>query len=80
MSLDNATKSFKARSPQEIRTELKKHGISITCWAKRRGFSPGLVYQVLAGRLKCKHGDAHRVAVALGLKEGVISTVDDLPF
>ena len=31
-----------------------------------------LVYAVLAGRKKCYRGDSHKVAVLLGLKDGVI--------
>jgi len=47
-----------------------------------RGFSPALVHQVLAGRLKCERGKAHDVAVALGLKDGMVGSdsIDSLPF
>lgn len=44
------------------------------------GYSPGLVYQVLAGRLRCVRGQAHQVAVVLGLKHGSIESIGELPF
>ncbi len=33
---------------------------------------PATTYQVLAGRKKGRRGEAHKVAVLLGMKEGVI--------
>jgi gp16 family phage-associated protein len=45
-------------------------GISVAEWARTRGFSTGLVYQVLEGNRKCMRGQSHRIAVALGLKRG----------
>ena len=68
------------RSPEEVRRELAIRGISVSDWARQMGFSPNLVYQVLAGRLRCVRGQAHRVAVALGLKAGLLGDVNDLPF
>lgn len=46
-------------------------GISVAEWARVRGFSTGLVYQVLEGNRKCMRGQSHRIALALGLKQGV---------
>jgi len=47
-------------------------GISIAEWARAEGFSTALVYQVIEGKRQCVRGQSHRIAVALGLKEGVI--------
>ena len=47
-------------------------GQSITSWAQTHGVNPATVYEVLAGRKKCLRGDAHKVAVKLGIKSGVI--------
>lgn len=33
---------------------------------------PATTYQVLAGRKKGRRGEAHKVAVLLGMKEGII--------
>lgn len=64
------------RTPEEARAEFKRMGVSVTAWALANGFSTNLVFEVLAGRKKCIRGQAHKVAVKLGLKEGLIC--DDL--
>ena len=47
---------------------------------KGDGYSPGIGQQVLAGRLRRVRGQAHQVAVVLGLKAGEIGDISDLPF
>lgn len=64
------------RTPTEIRAEFKHKGISIAQWATANGYSTNLVFEVLAGRKKAVRGQSHKIAVALGLKEGEI--VDDV--
>lgn len=68
------------KSAEEVRKELAEFGITVSAWARARGFSPGLVHQVLSGRLRCKSGQSHDVAVLLGLKPGRVGSVDDLSF
>lgn len=53
-------------------------GTSVSEWARVRGFSAVLVYQVLDGRRKCMRGQSHQIAVALGLKQGLIMGMDEL--
>lgn len=53
-------------------------GTSVAEWARVRGFSAGLVYQVLEGRRKCMRGQSHQIAVALGLKEGMVLGIEEL--
>lgn len=53
-------------------------GTSVAEWARVRGFSAGLVYQVLEGRRKCMRGQSHQIAVALGLKHGETLGLDEL--
>lgn len=53
-------------------------GISVAEWARVQGFSTGLVYQVLEGRRKCLRGQSHRIAVALGLKQGKTMDLEEL--
>lgn len=65
---------MKLRTPAEARAELKTKGISITQWAIANQFSPNLVFEVLGGRKKCVRGQAHEIAIKLGIKEGVICT------
>lgn len=55
-----------------IRAEFQRKGVSISAWALANGFSPNLVFEVLAGRKKGDRGQSHKIAVALGLKEGEI--------
>lgn len=68
------------RTKEEVLQEFKARGISISAWSRSRGFSAQLVYQVLAGHKRAIRGQSHQIAVALGLKDGIIANVDDLPF
>jgi gp16 family phage-associated protein len=43
-------------------------GERISEWALTHGFSTAMVYSVLNGRSQGRHGQAHLIAVALGLK------------
>jgi gp16 family phage-associated protein len=51
-----------------VRQMFTDQGITISEWAQRNGFRREDVYAVLSGRLKGKHGQSHKIAVALGLK------------
>lgn len=67
---------LKTRS--QVRKEFARKGWSISGWAKQHHYSPNLVIAILADdevnpRLKCLRGDAHNIAVQLGLKEGEVS-------
>lgn len=62
------------RTPAEAREALNATGISITQWSIANKFSPNLVFEVLGGRKKCIRGQAHEIAVKLGIKDGVIVT------
>ena len=59
---------FTVRTPIEARQWFFDHGISITEWARSRGFSREVVYALLAGRTRGTRGEAHHAAVALRLK------------
>lgn len=56
-----------------MRAEFDRKGISISKWAKAHGVDRSTTYQVLRGEKKGRRGEAHRVAVLLGIKEGVIA-------
>ena len=62
------------RTPDEVRAELARNGLSIRQWAAAHNVSPGLVYDLLSlnPRRKCIRGQSHRVAVLLGLKRGAL--------
>ena len=65
---------MKLRTAAEARADLQAKGISITQWSIANKFSPNLVFEVLGGRKKCVRGQAHEIAVKLGLKDGEICT------
>lgn len=45
-----------------------QRGESVAEWARKRGFRPNAVYQVLHAHALPSRGNAHHIAVALGLK------------
>lgn len=53
---------------ETVKAGFRARGETIRAWSKARGFSAGLVYAVLGGRVIGSHGESHRIAVALGLK------------
>lgn len=67
-----------SKSPEEVRLAFLDRGLSVSGWAKRHGFTPALVYRVLSGKQKPMRGESHRIAVALGIKEGLNESYDQL--
>jgi len=65
---------------QKVRDEFLSRGVSIAEWARQRGYSRALVYQVLRGNKKCLRGQSHRIALALGLKPGIPGGIESMPF
>lgn len=57
------------RTADEARAWLERHGVSVSEWARLHGFPPTVVFSVLSGRTRGRRGQAHRVAVALQIKE-----------
>jgi gp16 family phage-associated protein len=55
-------------TPQEAKAVLQSKGVNVTKWAEEHGFTLQGVYRVLNGRTACLRGEAHRIAVALGIK------------
>lgn len=62
----------------EVRREFESRGVSIAAWARAHGYSCQLVYQILKCQKPCLRGQSHEIAVRLGLKNGVIGSVNDL--
>lgn len=56
----------------EAKAEMSRRGETASGWAKKHGVSPETVRGVLLGRIKGRNGEAHRVAVLLGVKDGEI--------
>ena len=51
-----------------VKRRFYSEGICVADWARSHGFSSQLTYSLLAGRQRARRGEAHRIAVALGLK------------
>jgi gp16 family phage-associated protein len=62
----------KRKTPEEVRAEFTRRGITIRSWSRANGISERVVYELLRGRFRGRYGQAHRAAVLLGLKEGVV--------
>lgn len=60
-------------TPVQVKTHFQQHGITVTQWAKENGYSREAVYRVLNGITKAKYGQAHEIAVKLGLKPSTIT-------
>ncbi|WP_216891464.1 DNA-binding protein [Pseudomonas putida] len=57
---------------QRAREELELRGKTVKGFALENNLNPSTVYAVLRGQSQCKRGEAHRAAVLLGIKNGVI--------
>ncbi len=64
--------STAVKTPADIRAELDAQGMTITEWARQHGLKEQTVKDLLLGRIKGRYGEAHRAAVMLGLKRGVV--------
>lgn len=62
----------KLKSPAQVNAEFARNGVSKAEWARAHKVSRAVVYQVLAGKKKGLRGEAHKVAVLLGLKAGAL--------
>lgn len=51
---------------------MRQAGLSIPQWAKANGFKTSTVKAILYGHSKGIRGEAYKVAIALGIKDGVI--------
>jgi gp16 family phage-associated protein len=60
------------RTPEEVRKDFARKGLSISKWATRNRLNPNTVSDLLNGRKKGVRGESHRAAVLLGLKDGEI--------
>ncbi|TCS38503.1 gp16 family phage-associated protein [Paucimonas lemoignei] len=63
------------KTREQVKKEFARKGVSIRAWAIANHFDPKLVYEVLNSQpaRPCVRGQCHKIAVRLGLKEGVIT-------
>ena len=68
--MPNTSISEQARN--QARKALERRGQSAKSFAELHDLNPSTVYAVLSGQSYCRRGEAHRAAVLLGIKDGVI--------
>lgn len=56
------------QTPASAKAWLHSRGICVSHWARDLHLSRAVVVDALRGRIKGRRGEAHRVAIALGLK------------
>lgn len=59
-------------TPEQARADLDRRGISIAEFSRKHDLNKNLVSDLLNGRIKGRRGEAHRAAVLLGIKDGMI--------
>jgi gp16 family phage-associated protein len=69
-TMPNTSVTEQAR--HQAREALEKRGQSAKDFAAQHQLNPSTVYAVLSGQSQCRRGEAHRAAVLLGIKDGVI--------
>lgn len=63
---------YPTKTPEEVREEFRRRGETFADWARQNGIHQNTVYALLHRSNRGVRGNAHRAAVLLGLKEGVI--------
>ncbi|WP_333709419.1 DNA-binding protein [Tepidimonas ignava] len=63
---------MEVKTPEDVKEDLYRRGKSVPEVAREIGVSPRIVYELLRGRIKGRRGQAHKAAVVLGMKRGVI--------
>ena len=53
---------------EQVKQRFRMAGKPVAEWARENGFRPHQVYRVLNGYERGDRGDAHRIAVKLGMK------------
>jgi gp16 family phage-associated protein len=56
----------------DVKKQFEAEGLTVADWARGNGFEPHAVRRVLQGLYIGRWGQAHRIAVALGLKPSVV--------
>lgn len=64
-------RAVRLKTLAEARADFVARGLCISAWARANGFSANLVFDILGGRKKCLRGQSHRIAVRLGIKQGI---------
>lgn len=57
-----------ALTSDQVKQRFRQRGVTLTQWAAEQGYDRKAVYRVLNGADKGRYGQAHEIAVKLGLK------------
>lgn len=68
--MDKSHKCLVTRS--QAREEIRRQGVTVKQWSQERGLKSKTVFEVLSGRNKGHWGEAHKAAVLLGIKDGLV--------
>lgn len=60
-------------TPEQVRAGWAREGKTLASFCRQHGLNKNLVSDLLNGRKKGCYGEAHRAAVLLGIKEGVVN-------
>lgn len=60
------------KSREQVKAELARTGTTICGWAEKHGFTVSTVRHVMSGKSLNQYGDSHKIAVLLGMKDGII--------
>ena len=55
-------------TPEQVKQQFRARGETFADWARARGYRPNQVVRVINGFEKCIRGQAHDIAVQLGIK------------
>ena len=62
----------KLKTADDVKSDLYRCGKSVPEVAREIGVSPRTVYALLQGRVVGRRGGAHKAAVLLGMKDGIV--------
>lgn len=65
------SKGRKVKTLKQVKEEFLRSGMTVRAWSLKNRVSASLVYEVFRGRA-CHRGESHKIAVLLGIKDGVI--------
>jgi len=57
---------------EQVKADFRRRGVNVSQWARNHGVGRMAVVDVLRGVRKGHRGEAHKAAVLLGIKDGVI--------
>ena len=60
---------FFMKTPEQVKQEFRAKGCTFAQFARENNVHVNEVYKVLNGQYKAHYGQAHEIAVALGLKK-----------